>query len=661
MKAKKITLILLTAIMSVAFCLGISVLAACKKQPEQQNPTEKKLVSIVMDTKPTKLVYEIGEEVDTSGMKVTAKYSNDTTEDVTSKCSTSMDGQKIKAETTSYFVKYTYEKVTKTARVDITVNKEEITYTNFESDADFKEPYVVAAESTADMVFITSVDSSTMHIDGALELTGTAASGNFTYTERNDYLGEISGVDGTPITDEAGTPLSKKIAVMTGTYATSDGEMMLKTKTVSRLRTTRLDTATVQNARVITNDSGEITGLDFGSMVKDGRSSLFFGWGKANASSFLESNAQNYDLEPYICYFSAVKDGVIPSNLRIYHASVDSVEVESAPVKVEYTPGESFSSIGMSLRVNFAAGKSIVVTEGFTADKETLSESDSSVTISYNGYFAEAKTCTQEITVRAAYSDGLYALALEGQITDFSYTYGEPQTLTDVLKSSAMVVKAKYVESADKAVTEYSATGFDAQGAAIEGNKITSELKYYEISYTEEGRTVKATVNVSSVKSRTPYNIAEASGADYVFYTTYVLAGRTNNTNHDVALTMKEGETGGAGEFRAYMYLTDKKGMCIIGTYSIEGNTVNFNSAEKIELVGSTTMYSAVAETAEFVINENDQIIGLDFGSINGFFGLAYDKTDADGNLNVTGNPAVSLGKPASSACLVRIVNHDMG
>ncbi len=658
MKTKKRLLALFIAILAI--CLGAFAMTSCKScDPEQTDPgqTEVKLVSISMDTKPTKLVYEIGEEVDTSGMKVTAKYSDNTTEDVTLKCTTSMDGQKIKAETTSYFVKYTFKKVTKTVRVDIKVNKEDIAFSAIENDSEFKEPYLVAQESTADMVFITSVDSGTMQIDGVLELTGTVASGTFTYTERNDYLGEIADIDGNPkVAEDTGLPFSKKIAVMTGSYATSDGEMRLKTKTVSRMRTSRLDSATVQIANVVTDESGEVTGINFGSMVKDGKSSLFFGWGKANAAAFTESNAQNFGLDPYICYFSRVKEGKISSDIRIYHAPVESIEIEQAPIKTQYAPGEAVSTIGMSLRVNFVAGKSIVVTSGYALDKDVLETGDTAVTVSYHGYFAEEKTCTLEVTVQSAYEEGLYSLELLNKITDFSYTYGEYQTLTDVLKSSAMTVIAKYVEDdvPDKAVDEYTAVGYDGQGNVIEGNKITPDLKYYEVSYTEGGRTVKTGVNVGTLNLRTPYNVAEASDADYVFYASYKLAERKDNVNHDVVITMTEGESANAGTFLAQMYVTAKKGISITGTYTIEGDSVAFTSAEAVSLVGNSTMYKAVDETAEFVRNESGEIIGLDFGVMHGFFGLNYEKT-------VTDNSAESIGKPVGNACLVRIYNHNMG
>ena len=97
MKLKKLSL--LFAVLA-ALCLGSLALVACDREPETPSG-EKRLLSIVLEQKPTKLVYEIGESVDTSGMKVVAKFSDNTSADVTADCTTSLDGQKIKADTAS--------------------------------------------------------------------------------------------------------------------------------------------------------------------------------------------------------------------------------------------------------------------------------------------------------------------------------------------------------------------------------------------------------------------------------------------------------------------------------------------------------------------------------------------------------------------------------
>mgnify|MGYP000082725527 CR=1 FL=1 len=76
--------------------------------------------------------------------------------------------------------------------------------------------------------------------------------------------------------------------------------------------------------------------------------------------------------------------------------TVSSIEVTTPPSKTKYVAGESFDSTGMVITANYSDKTSAPVT-GYTVDKTTLSVSDTTVTITYEG-----KTCTQAITVSAA-------------------------------------------------------------------------------------------------------------------------------------------------------------------------------------------------------------------------------------------------------------------
>ena len=147
---------------ALAILMMLVALTGCEllpfgPKPDDSNdggnePAAKTLVSITLESMPTKLDYEIGETVDTAGMKVIANFSDGTKEDVTDKCTTTIGSDKITATTTSYYVKYVYEKTTKTVRVDINVNKIEIEFT--ELGAEVYDNYVpiheIAKNSEAD-------------------------------------------------------------------------------------------------------------------------------------------------------------------------------------------------------------------------------------------------------------------------------------------------------------------------------------------------------------------------------------------------------------------------------------------------------------------------------------------------------------------------------
>lgn len=71
-----------------------------------------------------------------------------------------------------------------------------------------------------------------------------------------------------------------------------------------------------------------------------------------------------------------------------------SIEVASLPTKTQYDAGESLDLTGLTLNVHYNDFTSEVVSEGFTADKDILSASDHTVTVTYEGL-----TCQFEINV----------------------------------------------------------------------------------------------------------------------------------------------------------------------------------------------------------------------------------------------------------------------
>ena len=157
MTAKKLFKALLCSALAIAVMLvtltGCSLIEQFLPDSGDGNTdSAKTLVSITLESMPTKLDYEIGETVDTTGMKVIANFSDGSKEDVTDKCTTTIGSDKITATTTSYYVKYVYEKTTKTVRVDINVNKIDIEFT--ELGAEVYDNYVsiheIAKNSEAD-------------------------------------------------------------------------------------------------------------------------------------------------------------------------------------------------------------------------------------------------------------------------------------------------------------------------------------------------------------------------------------------------------------------------------------------------------------------------------------------------------------------------------
>jgi beta-lactamase superfamily II metal-dependent hydrolase len=87
-------------------------------------PAEKSLSNISVTTQPTTKSYIVGDALDTTGLVVTANYSDSTSADVTSSCTLSpTNGSTLStAGTQTVNVSYTYSGVTKTASFDVTVS-----------------------------------------------------------------------------------------------------------------------------------------------------------------------------------------------------------------------------------------------------------------------------------------------------------------------------------------------------------------------------------------------------------------------------------------------------------------------------------------------------------------------------------------------------------
>ena len=110
---KKVVSIVLSLLL--AFTMAFTVVGCAKPDVE-----EVKLQAIGITKKPTKLTYVSGEKFDPTGMKVSAKYSDNTVKEITG-----YDYDKKSALTEddkSVVIKYTEGSVTKTASLSITVN-----------------------------------------------------------------------------------------------------------------------------------------------------------------------------------------------------------------------------------------------------------------------------------------------------------------------------------------------------------------------------------------------------------------------------------------------------------------------------------------------------------------------------------------------------------
>jgi|GEM_PF-3716411 len=557
----------------------------------------KTLTKIELTTMPAKTEYDIGETIDTMGMKVTATFSDGSTADVTADCTTSMGANPVEASTTAYYVKYVYEKVTKTVKVDITVNKVEVTVHNLaEMDPvpEMKAPWKVAVESQADYVLITSYDSTTMVIDGVLELNGDLEKGAFRYTERNDK--QSDGMI--------------KYAYLNGSYKVAEGKMTLTAKDVYKYETAHLDSATVDVADVILSADGKLEGLYFGSMVTGAGS--VFGWSKKSASAFVESLATNYGYEASTCYFEIVNNNAIPADVILYHANVASIEVATNPEKTAYTAGETFISLGLTVKVNYEAGASRIIATGFDVDTTTtLGATDEAWEVSYTtkdyNFDENVKKCQVAISVEAAEANELVSISAEGAPETCRIQYGTTLTLKQWLDSNTFTVKGNYGDESSAEITDYTIVDGDTV--------ITAAMTEYKISYTKDEQTFEYTVSLK-VSYMTPFEIAASSNANYVFVTYFTKQSNKLNGCLELFGDLSSGTYTYTAQMGADKYNVNA------GTYAIENGVINMTCTSYVQVLGTSAMVTGASETATLVMKDG-AVIGLNFGeaATDGFWG----------------------------------------
>ena len=129
---KKMKMILPCLILSLT---TLSTLVSCDGGNSTSDVNEIVLDSISLKTKPTKLTYTEGEMLDTTGMEVIAKYSDNSTKAVTGYKVDKVEP--LTVSDTTVVVSYTEAKVTKTCNFDITVN--------------YREPIVIPIQVEQDM------------------------------------------------------------------------------------------------------------------------------------------------------------------------------------------------------------------------------------------------------------------------------------------------------------------------------------------------------------------------------------------------------------------------------------------------------------------------------------------------------------------------------
>ena len=105
---------------------------------KEEEPAPVVLVEISIETEPNKTTYKEGENFDPAGMKIIAKYSDNSTKEITNY--TILDGENLQEGTTSVTIQYTEGDITKTTTQAISVTNEGTTEEPDPEDPTIIEP-----------------------------------------------------------------------------------------------------------------------------------------------------------------------------------------------------------------------------------------------------------------------------------------------------------------------------------------------------------------------------------------------------------------------------------------------------------------------------------------------------------------------------------------
>lgn len=265
----------------------------------------------------------------------------------------------------------------------------------FNAPALISLPYV----NTATAVTITGgyFNGSLFYLGSA---TGNAGSGTKTlvitggyYTETQSYTDDVGYVSKETSTISAVTQTVNNVTYssqVTARQATGISVATAPTKT-AYIEDEALDpTGLVLN---VTYDNGTTGQVAYGDAMRDFRFSL--------------RKVSTDDTSVTITY----QEMTTTQAITVTPKSISAIEVVRSPRKSEYTSGETFDPSGLVLKVSYDNGTYKYVTytsenaDDFSFDKTTLSEGDTSVTLTYRGFTASigVSVGTKDIAKANAY------------------------------------------------------------------------------------------------------------------------------------------------------------------------------------------------------------------------------------------------------------------
>lgn len=423
------------------------------------------LSNISVTTAPEKIAYIEGENFDSTGMKVTATYSNNFTKEITNY--TIIGGDNLTSDTTSITISYTEDEITRTTSQPITVAKK--TLTNIE---------ITAPPTKTTYIEGQNFDPTGMKITAKYSDNSSKEVTNYTITEGNNLT-----IDKTSVTinyTENNITKTQEQPITVNQKTLDDIRISKAPSKTTYIEGQNFDASGMKVIAIYNNESEkEITNytiIDGNNLTID----------KTNVTiSYTENNITK----------TTTQSIIVSENI------LNNIVITSEPNKTEYIEGQNFDTAGMKITANYSDGSSKEITNYIIIDGNNLTVNKTTITVSYTENNV-TKTVDQTITVS---KKTLSSIRISTAPNKTTYIEGQN------FDATGMKVTAIYNNSTNKEVTDYTITG---------ASNLTTDKTSVTISYTESGVTKTTTQPITVTKkleiSFDGYNEVNKDGIKYI-------------------------------------------------------------------------------------------------------------------------------------------------
>ena len=383
--------------------------------------------SIEITKQPVKTEYIEGQKIDTTGMIVTATYSDNTTSEIR--------GYEIDLKD------------------ELEISNEKVIVTYGEKSAEFA---ITVKENTVTKVEITKQPTKTEYIEGQnFEATGMIVKATYldgTEKEITDYTIENGNELGKDVT-EVEIKFGKFSAFVPVTV--SENILVSIEVTTQPIKTEYIEGQTFDK-----------TGMVVTGTLLDGSSVLISGY------SVSENKLSTDDTKIEVVF----KEKITYVNIVVKKNIVTKIEVTKQPIKTEYVEGQKFDKTGMVVKATYLDGTENTITD-YNISNTTLKADDEEIEVEFEGVKTSVKI---NVTKNKVEKIEITKLPNKTQ-----YSVGEK------FDATGMVVKAKYLDGTEKEITDYKITKTESlkigdTTITIEYEGITSniDITVKEIVYT---------------------------------------------------------------------------------------------------------------------------------------------------------------------------------